>query len=99
MISLLLGYIALKENGFLDGVIYNKIDYYSNDVSVILSNVEGYISQRPKADGEYIINDGFFFLYEDKTTKKCLNIWDLSEFDFVRLIKINQIEIKNIQNI
>ena len=68
VISLLLGYIALKENGFLDGVIYNKIDYYSNDVSVILSNVEGYISQRPKADGEYIINDGFFFLYEDKTT-------------------------------
>ena len=58
----------MKENGVFDGVIYNKIDYYSNEVSVILSNVEGYISQRPKVEGEYIINDGFFFLNEEKTT-------------------------------
>ncbi len=68
VITLLFGYITLKENGVFDGVIYNKIDYYSNDVSVILSNVEGYITQRPKAEGEFIINDGFFFLNDDKTT-------------------------------
>ena len=68
VISLFFGYIVLKENGVFDGVIYNKIDYYSNEVSVILSNVEGYISQRPKVEGEYIINDGFFFLNEEKTT-------------------------------
>ncbi len=68
VITLFLGYIALKENGVFDGVIYNKIDYYSNEVSVILSNVEGYISQRPKGEGEYIINDGFFFLNEKKAT-------------------------------
>lgn len=65
---LVLGYIVLKDNGFFDGVIYKHIDCYSGDVLTILNNVDGYISQRPKADGDYIIRQGWIFLDEDKTT-------------------------------
>lgn len=68
VIVLLLGYIVLKDNGYFDGVIYNHIDCYSDDVLTILNNVDGYISQRPKADGDYIIDWGWIFLDTDKTT-------------------------------
>lgn len=68
VIVLLLGYIVLKENGYFDGVIYNHIDCYSNDVLTILNNVDGYISQRPKAEGDYIIDWGWIFLDADKKT-------------------------------
>lgn len=68
IISLILGYAALKENGVFDGVIYNKIDCYSGDALTILNNVDGYIRQRPKAEGELTVNDGWIFLKNDKTT-------------------------------
>lgn len=68
IIALISSYAVLKENGVFDGVIYNKIDCYSNDVLTILNNIDGYIRLRPKADGELIVNDGWLFLNEDKTT-------------------------------
>lgn len=68
IITVVFGYIALKENGVFDGVIYNKIPCYSNDILTIMNNLDGYIAQRPKAEGDFIINNGFFFIEEDKTT-------------------------------
>ena len=60
--------ISMRENGVFDGVIYNKIDCYSNDVLTIMNNIDGYISQRPESKGEFIIDCGFFFIEHDKTT-------------------------------
>lgn len=68
VITIAFGYIALKENGVFDGVIYKKIPCYSNDVLTIMNNLDGYIAQRPKSEGEFIINNGFFFMEKDKTT-------------------------------
>lgn len=68
IIAVVFGYIALKENGVFDGVIYNKIPCYSNDILTIMNNLDGYIAQRPKSEGEFIINNGFFFIENDKTT-------------------------------
>lgn len=62
------GYVALLTNGVFAGVIYNKIDCFSNDALTILHNIDGYIRQRPKADGELIVNDGWIFLDENKAT-------------------------------
>lgn len=70
--ALISGYIALKESGVFDGVIYRKIDCYSNDILTILNNVDGYISQRPKAEGDYIVNNGWIFIEPDKTTNDIL---------------------------
>ena len=61
-------YVALLTSGVFNGVIYNKIDCYSNDLLTILHNIDGYIKQRPEADGELIISDGWIFLDENKTT-------------------------------
>lgn len=61
-------YVALLVSGVFSGVIYNEIDCYSNDLLTIFHNVDGYIKQRPKADGELIINDGWIFLDENKTS-------------------------------
>ncbi len=66
--SIICGYFALRESGYFAGVIYNKIPCYSNDVLTIMNNIDGYISQRPKAEGEFIINSVFFFMEHDKTT-------------------------------
>lgn len=68
VITIVFGYIALKENGVFDGVIYNKIPSYSNDVLTIMNNLDGYIAQRPESEGKFIINNGFFFIEKDKTT-------------------------------
>ena len=68
IISTVFGYIALRENGVFDGVIYNKIPCYSNDVLTIMNTIDGYITHRPKASGEFIINNGFFFIKPDKTS-------------------------------
>ena len=68
IISIILGFIVMKDNGVFDGVIYNKIPCYSNDILTIMNNVDGYINQRPEADGEFIIDYGFFFMEQDKTT-------------------------------
>lgn len=62
------GCIAMKANGIFDGVIYNEIPCYSNDIVTIMNNVDGFISQRPESDGNFIISDGFFFIEDDKTT-------------------------------
>ena len=69
IIAMLCSYLAIKNSGFFDGVIYNEIPCYSNDLLTIINNIDGYISQRPKAEGEFIINNGFFFIEPDKTTK------------------------------
>lgn len=66
--TIFFGYIAMKDNGVFDGVIYNEIPCYSNDILTIMNNIDGYISQTPKADGNFIINNGFFFIEPDKTT-------------------------------
>ncbi len=68
IISIVFGYIALKENGVFDGVIYNKIPCYSNDILTIMNNLDGYIAQRPESEGDFIINNCFFFIEHDKTT-------------------------------
>ena len=68
IISIVLGYIALKENGVFDGVIYNEIPCYSNDILTIMNNLDGYIAQRPESDGDFIIDNCFFFIEHDKTT-------------------------------
>lgn len=68
IITLISGYTVLKEKGVFDGVIYNKIDCFSNDTLTILNNIDGYIRLRPKAEGELIVNDGWLFLNTDKTT-------------------------------
>ncbi|MBQ3007709.1 MAG: helix-turn-helix transcriptional regulator [Clostridia bacterium] len=62
------GYFALLANGVFNGVIYNEIECYSNDLLTVLHNIDGYIKQRPKADGELIISDGWIFLDENKNT-------------------------------
>ncbi len=66
IITILIGYVSMKENGVFDGVIYNEIDCYSNDILTILNNVDGYITQRPKSEGEFIIQYGNFFIDTDK---------------------------------
>ncbi len=71
VVTISFGYIALKETGVFDGVIYNKMPCYSNDVLTIMNNLDGYIAQRPKSEGEFIINNGFFFMEKDKTTNDC----------------------------
>ena len=68
LITLVFGYIALKVNGVFDGVIYNKMPCYSNDVLTIMNNIDGYIFQRSESEGEFIIDNGFFFINSDKTT-------------------------------
>lgn len=70
--SLLCGYIAMSNSGVFAGVIYNEISCYSNDLLTIMNNVDGYISQRQKANGEFIIDNGFFFIEHDKTTNDIL---------------------------
>ncbi len=66
IITVFIGYVSMKENGVFDGVIYNEIDCYSNDILTILNNVDGYITQRPKSEGEFIIQYGNFFIDADK---------------------------------
>ncbi len=66
--AILFGCIAMKANGVFDGVIYSKIPCYSNDILTIMNNIDGYITQRPKSNGDFIIDYGFFFLKHDKTT-------------------------------
>ncbi len=36
IITIFIGYVSMKENGVFDGVIYNEIDCYSNDILTIL---------------------------------------------------------------
>lgn len=61
-------FFAMSYSGLFNGVIYNKIPCYSNDVLTIMNTAAGYISQDSDAEGEFIINNGFFFLESDKTT-------------------------------
>ncbi len=66
--AIIFGCIAMKANGVFDGVVYNEIPCYSNDILTIMNNIDGYISQKPKANGDFIIDYGFFFIEHDKTT-------------------------------
>ena len=70
--TLWFGYLAARNSGIFDGVIYNEIPCYSNDLMTMMNNLDGYIQQRPKADGEFIIDYGFLFMESDKTTKDIL---------------------------
>ena len=69
LLAMICGCLAMKNSGVFDGVIYSEIPCYSNDILTIMNNIDGYISQNPKADGNFIINNGFFFVETDKTTK------------------------------
>ena len=66
--AIVFAFFAMSNSGLFNGVIYNKIPCYSNDVLTIMNTVDGYISQDSDAEGNYIINHGFFFLEPDKTT-------------------------------
>jgi len=66
--TIISSYIAMQDNGVFDGVIYNEIPCYSNDILTIMNNIDGYIAQRPKSNGDFIIDYGFFFIEQDKTT-------------------------------
>lgn len=68
LLAMICAYLAMKNSGVFDGVIYDEIPCYSNDILTIMNNIDGYISQNPKADGNFIINNGFFFIEPDKTT-------------------------------
>ena len=72
VITIIFGCIAMKANGVFDGAIYNEIPCYSNDVLTIMNTVDGYISQRPKSKGDFIIDCGHFFIEHDKTTNDIL---------------------------
>ena len=67
-IAIFSGFFAMSYSGLFNGVIYNKIECYSNDVLTIMNTVDGYISQDSDAEGEFIINNGFFFFESDKST-------------------------------
>lgn len=91
--ALLCGYLAMKNSGFFDGVIYKEIPCYSNDILTIMNNIDGYISQNPKAEGSFIINKGFFFIEHGKTTN---DIFYLSgTFENGRAFYINTMYEKN----
>lgn len=68
VLAIFLGFFAMSYSGLFNGVIYNKIPCYSNDVLTIMNTVDGYISQDSDAEGEFIINNGFFFFESDKST-------------------------------
>ena len=70
--SIIFSYFAMKTNGVFDGVIYNQIPCYSNDILTIMNNIDGYISQRPKSSGKFIIDWGDIFIEHDKTTNDIL---------------------------
>lgn len=66
--TIISGYIVMQTNGVFDGVIYNKIPCYSNDILTIMNNIDGYITKRPKSSGDFIIDYGYFFMEHNKTT-------------------------------
>ena len=68
VLAMFFGFFAMSYSGLFNGVIYNKIQCYSNDVLTIMNTVDGYISQDSDAEGEFIINNGFFFFESDKST-------------------------------
>ena len=68
LLAMICGCLAMKNSGVFDGVIYSEIPCYSKDILTIMNNIDGYISQNPKADGNFIINNGFFFVETDKIT-------------------------------
>ena len=79
LLFVLAGSIALRESGLLSGVKYRKIACYSNDILTILNNAEGYITQCPKAEGDFIINHGWVFTEHDKTTRDILYLSGTTE--------------------
>ena len=40
IIAMLCSYLAIKNSGFFDGVIYNEIPCYSNDLLTIINNID-----------------------------------------------------------
>ena len=69
ILVIVFGFFAMSFSGLFNGVMYHKIPCYSNDVLTIMNTVDGYISQDSDAEGEFIINNGFFFFESDKSTK------------------------------
>lgn len=69
IILIFAGYVFLEDKGVFDGVIYHRLPCYSNDMVTVLNNVDGYISQRPDSEGEFIVNFVNIFIESDKTTE------------------------------
>lgn len=69
LFAIAFAFFSMSYSGLFNGVIYHEFPCYSNDVLTIMNTVDGYISQDSDADGKFIINNGFFFLESDKTTK------------------------------
>ena len=68
VLAIFFAFFAMSYSGLFNGVIYNKIQCYSNDVLTIMNTVDGYISQDSDAEGDFIINRINIFLNSDKTT-------------------------------
>ena len=68
VLAMFFGFFAMSYSGLFNGVIYNKIQCYSNDVLTIMNTVDGYLSQDTDAEGDFIINRINIFLNSDKTT-------------------------------
>ena len=68
LFAMVFAFFAMSYSGLFNGVMYHKIPCYSNDVLTIINTVDGYISHDSDAQGNFIINHGFFFLEKDKTT-------------------------------
>lgn len=65
--TMFLGRVILNEIGVLSGKIYHKLDCYSNDALTALNHIDGFIKQRPKSNGEFIIEMGYVNINSDKT--------------------------------
>ncbi len=67
ILSTLLGRVILNETGVLSDKIYHKLDCYSNDALTALNHIDGFIAQRPKSEGEFIVERGSIMIYPNKT--------------------------------
>lgn len=68
LVAIFCGYFTMKSSGIFDDLTYYNIPCYSNDVLTNLNNAEGFISQRKKAEGDFIIDSGFLIINGDKTS-------------------------------
>lgn len=66
--SVILGIFLLRQCGVFSGIKYRKIDVFTGDAVTVMSNLEGYIAQQPKAEGEFIVDECRVFLDENRIT-------------------------------
>lgn len=67
-VSIILGTCLLRQCGVFSEVKYRKIDVFTGDTVTVLNNIDGYITQQPKAEGNFIVDECRIFLDENKIT-------------------------------